>query len=60
MQPKTVYMIVITLILMVGLIIINKFIKSEVIDRYPYIFAIVFVVIAHYLSVYLLKRKNKQ
>ncbi len=60
MQPKTVYMIVITLILMGGLILINKVVKNDIIDKYPYVFAIAFVIIAHFLSMYIMKRRGEK
>ncbi|MBL7927887.1 MAG: hypothetical protein JNL47_00230 [Bacteroidia bacterium] len=60
MQPKTIYMIVITLILMGALILINKVVKNDIIDKYPYVFAIAFVIIAHFLSVYIMKRRGEK
>jgi hypothetical protein len=60
MHPKTVYMVVITLILMGALILFNKLVKNEIIDRYPYLFAIAFVIIAHFLSLYIMKRKGER
>jgi hypothetical protein len=60
MHPKTVYMIVITLILMGALILINKVVKNDIIDKYPYVFAVVFVIIAHFLSLYIMKRKGEK
>jgi hypothetical protein len=60
MHPKTIYMVIITFILTGALILVNEIIENEIIERYPYLFAIAFVIIAHFLSLYIMKRRGER
>lgn len=58
MNPKTIIMVIITLVLTGALILVNEFYYFEVIEKYAYLFAIGFLVIAHFLAEYIVKKKG--
>lgn len=47
-----------TLILVGGMVLLNKYWRIEIIDRYPYLFAVFFLVISNLAATWLVRKKN--
>ncbi len=56
-QLRAVYMAIFTFVLVGGLILANQTYDVRVLQEYPYIFAIVFLIIARLLAQYLVRNK---